>query len=116
MDRIIQAADLFCGAGGTSSGLYNACDLIGAHVDLVAVNHWTIAVQTHQANHPDARHICATLENIDPRDAVPSGCLDILVASPECTHHSVARGGKPVNDQLRASAWHILRWIELLKI
>jgi len=116
MDRIIQAADLFCGAGGTSSGLYHACGLIGARVDLVAVNHWDIAVQTHQANHPDARHICAALENINPREAVPSGRLDILVASPECTHHSIARGGKPVNDQLRASAWHILRWIELLDI
>ncbi|MEI6315643.1 MAG: DNA cytosine methyltransferase [Syntrophus sp. (in: bacteria)] len=116
MGRIIKAADLFCGAGGTSSGLYRACDLIGAHIDLVAINHWTVAIQTHQANHPDARHFCATLENIDPREAVPSGYLDILVASPECTHHSVARGGKPVNDQLRASAWHVLRWIELLRI
>lgn len=116
MGKLIQAADLFCGAGGTSSGLYSACESIGARVDLVAVNHWTIAVETHRANHPDARHICATLESIDPREAVPSGRLNILVASPECTHHSVARGGKPVNDQMRASAWHILRWAELLVI
>jgi len=114
--KIIQAADLFCGAGGTSSGIYRACKQLGIKVDLLAVNHWNVAIQTHEANHPDARHLCATLENIDPREAVPSGYLDILVASPECTHHSVARGGKPVNDQLRASAWHILRWIELLRI
>ncbi len=116
MGKIIKAADLFCGAGGTSSGLYRACKAIGAGIDLVAVNHWTIAIETHKANHPDARHICATLESIDPREAAPSGRLNILVASPECTHHSVARGGKPVNDQLRASAWHILRWAELLTI
>jgi DNA (cytosine-5)-methyltransferase 1 len=114
--RIIQAADLFCGAGGTSSGLYSACEHVGARLDLVAVDHWKIAVETHTFNHPDARHICATLEGLDPRKAVPSGRLDILVASPECTHHSNARGGKPVSDQLRASAWHILRWAELLQI
>lgn len=114
--KIIQAADLFCGAGGTSSGIYRACKQLGIKVDLLAVNHWSVAIQTHEANHPDARHLCATLESIDPREAVPAGYLDILVASPECTHHSVARGGKPVNDQLRASAWHILRWIELLRI
>lgn len=112
----IQAADLFCGAGGTSSGLYRACACMGSPLNLVAVNHWAVAIETHRANHPDARHICATLESIDPRVAVPSGYLNILVGSPECTHHSIARGGKPVSDQLRASAWHILRWAELLTI
>ena len=116
MGRIIKAADLFCGAGGTSSGLYHACHSLNRHLDIVAVNHWEIAIATHRANHPDARHICATLESVDPRKAVPSGHLDILVASPECTHHSIARGGKPVNDQLRASAWHIPRWLDLLKV
>ena len=96
-NRLIQAVDLFCGAGGTSSGIYRACKQLGIKVDLLAVNHWNVAIQTHKANHPDARHLCATLDIIDPREAVPSGYLDILVASPECTHHSVARGGKPVN-------------------
>ncbi len=114
--KIIQAADLFCGAGGTSTGLYHACDQLNAQIQLLAVNHWDIAIQTHKANHPDARHICAMLESINPREAIPSGYLDILVASPECTHHSVARGGKPVNDQLRASAWNILRWLEFLRV
>jgi len=112
----IFAADLFCGAGGTSSGLYQACNSMGIGVDLVAINHWTVAIETHRENHPEARHICAGLESIDPREAVPSGRLDLLVASPECTHHSIARGGKPVCDQLRASAWHVLRWIELLQV
>ena len=113
---IIKAVDLFCGAGGTSSGLYHACELMGFGIDLLAVNHWHIAIETHKTNHPDARYICATLENVDPKKEIKSGHLDILVASPECTHHSIARGGKPVNDQLRASAWHILRWVELLRI
>lgn len=112
----IHAVDLFCGAGGTSTGLIRACLATNRTMELLAINHWQIAIDTHRANHPDARHICAPLESIDPRVAVPGGHLDILVASPECTHHSNARGGKPVSDQLRASAWHIIRWLELLTV
>lgn len=114
--RTIHAADLFCGAGGTSTGLALACRKAGYDVDLLAVNHWNIAVQSHYANHPWARHMCASVEQVDPRKEIPGGRLDILVASPECTQHSGARGGRPVNDQLRASAWHILRWCELIRI
>ena len=116
MSSIVQAVDLFCGAGGTSTGLYRACHSMNKRVDLLAINHWTTAIQTHSSNHPGARHMCARLETIRPEDAVPSGRLDILVASPECTHHSIARGGRPMSDQLRASAWMVLRWIEALKI
>jgi DNA (cytosine-5)-methyltransferase 1 len=47
---------------------------------------------------------------------IPGGKLTILVASPECTHHSIARGGKPRNNQSRASAWHVLHWAERLQI
>ncbi len=116
MDKVIRAVDLFCGAGGTSTGLYDACHNLGKKVDLLAINHWKVAIESHAANHPEARHICAMLEAIRPEDAVKSGKLDILVASPECTHHSIARGGRPMSDQMRASAWLILRWIETLRI
>lgn len=111
---MIRAADLFCGAGGTSSGLRLAARELGLDVRLVAVNHWPVAIQTHTANHPDAIHLCADLDAIAPRAVVPEGKLDVLIASPECTHHSNARGGKPVEDQKRASAWHVLRWAEAL--
>lgn len=114
--RIIRGADLFCGAGGTTTGLRIACDKLGYELDLVAVNHWDIAIATHTSNHPGARHMCASVDTVDPRLAVPGGRLDILWASPECTFFSVARGGKPVTDQGRASAWLILRWAELLYI
>ena len=116
MRSIVQAADLFCGAGGTSTGLVHACRSIGRRVELLAVNHWQVAIESHRANYPDARHICARLEAIRPEEVVPGGRLDILVASPECTHHSIARGGRPVSDQLRASAWLILRWLEALLV
>lgn len=111
MKSLIEAADLFCGAGGTSSGLALACKEIGKRVDLLAINHWKVAIQSHQANHPWARHMMQDIDAVDPRKAVPSGRLDILVASPSCTHFSMARGGKPVEDQYRASPWHIPRWL-----
>ena len=114
--RRIQAADLFCGAGGTSKGLSHACEQLGHTLDLTAINHWPTAIATHQRNEPDAQHICERLERVDPRHVVPGGRLDLLMASPECTHHSNARGGRPVSEQQRASAWIVLRWAEALYI
>jgi len=115
-NNVIYAADLFCGAGGTSSGLIQACRALGYDIKLLAINHWDVAIMSHKANHPEVMHMCESLDNVDPRKAVPEGRLDILVASPECTHHSIARGGRPASDQSRASAWHILRWAEALYI
>ncbi len=93
-----------------------AANEIGADLSLVAVNHWQVAIDTHAVNHPYARHLCTGLDSVNPRELVPGGRLDVLCASPECTHHSVARGGRPVNDQSRASAWHVLRFCEALYV
>ena len=111
---MIRAVDLFAGAGGTSTGLAQAVVEAGTSLELVAVNHWAVAVETHARNHPWARHLCADLDALNPRQIVP-GQLDILVASPECTHHSTARGGLPIHDQSRASAWCVVRWAEALR-
>jgi DNA (cytosine-5)-methyltransferase 1 len=89
---------------------------MGRQPHLLAVNHWDIAIETHALNHPWAQHLCAALDAIDPRKAVPSGRLNLLVASPECTHFSVARGGRPMHDQSRASAWLILKWLQELYV
>lgn len=110
----LRAVDLFCGAGGTSTGVKLAAAAAGVRVDLTAVNHWPIAVETHAANHPEARHLCASLDSLNPRKVI-GGRLDLLWASPECTHHSRARGGKPVNDQSRATAWCVVRWADALR-
>lgn len=114
--KTIRGADLFCGAGGTSQGMLMAANEIGADLQLVAVNHWQVAIDTHSINHPYAQHLCTGLDSVDPRKLVPGGRLDVLCASPECTHHSVARGGRPMSDQSRSSAWHILRFAEALYI
>lgn len=114
--RRLQVADLFCGAGGTSTGVALACKELDYAVELLAINHWQTAIDTHSKNHPWARHLCANVEAVDPRKVVPDGRLDLLVASPECIWHSTARGGKPINDQARASAWRVLEWCERLHV
>ena len=112
---MIQIADLFCGAGGTSTGALAACEELGLKARLTAINHWETAIATHTANHPDARHFCASIDTLNPRDLYGFGKLDVLWASPECMSHSRARGGKPINDQSRATAWCVTRWAEALQ-
>jgi DNA (cytosine-5)-methyltransferase 1 len=116
----IHAVDLFCGAGGTSSGLLDACNELGLDVNLLAINHWDVAIATHMANHPGVEHLCTGVDKVNPRDLVKQGKIksriDLLVGSPECQHHSNARGGRPMSDQKRASAWHILWWLEALDV
>lgn len=114
--KTIRAADLFCGAGGTSTGARRAITELGGKLKLTAVNHWDIAIQTHSAMHPEAKHLCADLEHVRPREAVPEGVLDLLMASPTCTYYSRARGGRPVHDQQRMDPWHVVRWCTELRV
>jgi DNA (cytosine-5)-methyltransferase 1 len=106
----LRAADLFCGAGGTTTGAEMSRRV---RVEL-AVNHWSTAITTHKANHPHVRHVCAPIDLVDPRDFTGMG-LNVLLASPECIFHSNARGGRPVDDQRRATAWCVPRWAEVLR-
>ena len=112
----ILVADLFCGAGGTSSGAARAIAAAGRSMSLVAVNHWQVAVDTHQLNHPNAQHYVQDLEHADPELLVPGGHLDILLASPECRYFSRARGGKPAHDQDRMSPWIVQRWLTSIDV
>lgn len=112
----IIAADLFCGAGGSSTGLTEAVNELGYKLKLTAVNHWDIAIATHTENHKEATHLCQSIDTIQPDQVIPGKRLQILLASPECTHHSNARGGKPRSDQKRADAWLLMRWLEKLYV
>lgn len=118
---MLTLTDLFCGAGGSSTG---AIAVPGIQVR-IASNHWDLAVETHNTNHPDADHLCADLSAIDPRRFPRT---DILWASPECTNHSVAKGRKRADAQpdlfgevlpdaaaerSRATMWDVPRFTEI---
>jgi DNA (cytosine-5)-methyltransferase 1 len=114
--RKMLVADLLCGAGGSSTGAARALRELGLDMELVCVNHWPTAIETHQKNHPDARHYVQDISTVRPHLIVPEGYLDLLMASPTCTHHSVARGGKPTSDQQRSDPWHIITWLTELRV
>jgi DNA (cytosine-5)-methyltransferase 1 len=82
----ITVTDQFCGAGGSSLGVTGA----GGEVKL-AMNHWKLAIETHNTNFPNVDHVCTDISACDPR-RYPS--TDILITSPECTNHSLAKGKK----------------------
>lgn len=116
MNPDIKVVDLFAGAGGTSTGLVQAAKPRTKDLRLTAINHNAKALETHRANFPWADHILTELQYVDPSEVAPEGYLDGLVASPECTFFSRARGGKPIRPQDRASPWYLGRWIRKLDI
>ncbi len=109
-------ADLFCGAGGSSTGAKRAIESTGATMELVAINHWDTAIETHQKNLPSARHYVEDVSVVDPEAVVEEGRLDLLMASPECKFYSRARGGKPIHDQGRMQPWAVHNWLTKLDI
>lgn len=112
--RVLNTADLFCGAGGATTGMEDALEKKGVQHVGIAINHWKIAVETMKRNHPAVDTKCMSIEEAVPADLVPGGVLDILWASPSCTHHSRAKGGKPRSNQLRAQPELILTWLDQL--
>lgn len=110
----IRVVDLFSGGGGCSTGAAEACKDLNRDVELVAVNHSDAAIETHKQNHPWATHYCKGIDQIKPIEVFPEGDIDLLIAAPSCTHHSKARGGKPVNAQERMAPFAVLDWIAQL--
>ena len=106
----ITAIDMFCGAGGESTGISQACAEMGFKLNLSAINHWERAIETHSANHPEAKHFCQDTETLRPSELKVKR-VSLMWASPSCTHHSVARGGRPRDEQGRATAWHVLNFL-----
>lgn len=101
--------DNFAGGGGASTGIELA---LGRHVE-VAINHDPQAVSMHQANHPQTRHYCESVWDVDPREVEPGRPIGLLWLSPDCKHFSKAKGGKPVEKKIRALAWVALRWVAI---
>lgn len=69
----LLVADLLCGAGGSSTGCRQALTALGLEMELVCVNHWGVAIETHRRNHPEARHYCQDIASVRPHIVVLSG-------------------------------------------
>lgn len=98
--------DLFAGGGGASTGMEAAT---GRPVD-IAINHSPTALAVHAANHPRTQHLTADVWEVDPLKATDGCPVWLLWASPDCTHFSVAKGGKPRKQKIRSLAEVVVRW------
>lgn len=116
MKETLFCGDFFCGSGGGTTGMIQAADELGLNLDVLAINHWPTAIETHEMNHANVRHLCENLDCVWPREVVTGGKLHLALFAPECTSHSRASGGRPKSDQSRATAWHVVRWAEELDI
>lgn len=116
--------DLFCGAGGTSTGVENARYADEQCAKVVAcVNHDANAIASHAANHPDALHFTEDIRTLELSPLVPHvermkkiypDALVVLWASLECTNFSKAKGGQPRDADSRTLAEHLFRYIEAI--
>jgi DNA (cytosine-5)-methyltransferase 1 len=103
--------DLFAGGGGVSVGATKA---LGRAPDF-AINHWDLAMKVHARNHPETEHYTANLWEARPRDIARGRPVAGLWFSPDCTHFSVARGGKPALHEIRALAEIVPEWLRDLR-
>lgn len=103
--------DNFAGGGGASTGIETA---IGRSVD-IAINHDPDAIAMHRANHPATRHYCEDVWEVDPVEACGGNPVALAWFSPDCKHFSRAKGGKPVDKNIRGLAWVAIRWAYLVR-
>lgn len=117
--------DLFCGAGGMSEGLAqcleNIADALNVNVEdfavLHAVNHDPVAIETHMKNHPWATHYERPIQQVEPTDLVDRDTVvHLLLAAPDCTFHSPARGGGPKDRDARMQPREVLIFAETLNV
>jgi len=100
--------DLFAGGGGASTGIEAA---LQRPID-IAINHDPDAIRMHKANHPETKHYLEDIWEVDPKEACGGRPVGLLWLSPSCTNFSRAKGGKPLDNQLRSLAWVGIRWAE----
>lgn len=103
--------DNFAGGGGASTGIELAT---GQPVD-IAINHDPEAIKMHKKNHPFTKHYCESVWEIDPIKATDGRKVGLAWFSPDCTHFSKAKGGKPRKKEIRALAWVVIRWAKTVK-
>lgn len=103
--------DNFAGGGGASTGIELA---LGVSPD-IAVNHDPEALTMHAANHPATQHLCGDVWDVDPVAVCKGQPVDLAWFSPDCTHHSKAKGSKPRNAKRRGLAWVVVRWARAVR-
>jgi len=106
MRRSIRALDLFCGVGGSSHGAAKAGVQIVAGFDI-----WEPAIKVYSNNFPKARVFLDDIRNLNPKNIKDKvGGIDLILASPECTNHSVAKGARERNEESRRTAFQVTRF------
>lgn len=103
--------DNFAGGGGASTGIEMAT---GYSVD-IAINHDPEAIKMHKANHPDTKHYCESVWDVNPVKVCRGRPVGLAWFSPDCKHFSKAKGGKPKDKNIRGLAWVALRWAGLVR-
>lgn len=103
--------DNFAGGGGASTGIELAT---GYSVD-IAINHDPEAIKMHKANHPNTKHYCEDVWQVDPVKACNGHPVGLAWFSPDCKHFSKAKGGKPKDKFIRGLAWVACRWAGLVR-
>ena len=103
--------DNFAGGGGASTGIEIAT---GISVD-IAINHDPEAIRMHKTNHPNTKHYCESVWDVDPIEACNGHPVGIAWFSPDCKHFSKAKGGKPKDKKIRGLAWVALRWAGMVR-
>jgi DNA (cytosine-5)-methyltransferase 1 len=98
--------DNFAGGGGVSKGIEDAT---GKPVT-IAINHNPAAIAMHKVNHPKTKHYIEDVWKVDPVEAAAGRPVGLAWFSPDCTHHSKARGGKPKDKNIRGLAWVAVKW------
>lgn len=98
--------DNFAGGGGASLGI----ELASWAGPDIAINHDAIALGLHAANHPHCQHLVEDVWAIDPRAVTNGRHVALAWFSPDCKHFSKAKGGRPVEKNIRGLAWVVIRW------
>lgn len=106
MQKLI--VDSFAGGGGASTGIEMA---LGRSPDY-AINHSADALAMHEVNHPATVHLDSNIWDVAPREVTRGRPVGLFWASPDCKHFSKAKGGKPLDRNIRDLAWVVVRWAE----
>lgn len=104
--------DNFAGGGGASTGMEIG---LNRHID-IAINHDQDAIDMHKMNHPETKHYCESVWDVDPVEACNNRPVGLAWFSPDCKHFSKAKGATPVNKNIRGLAWVAIRWAALVPV